>query len=382
MKRYILIVAAVALATVSCSRNYDVNPAGEGTAIGFGTWAENLTKAARQPGSSSFTESGYQDNDFNVYGYKTLSGTPTQVFNGDVVSTTDGTSWTYSNTRYWDVNASDYAFFAVSPAGKVASATATTGAITTSTITFAGNNEDILVANKETVTTIPAPSAVELDFNHVASLVDINVKKSPALSNATVTISAFALENIEDDGALTIAAANYTDGTGVLSVASSDWGTDDGTLKAYLPANGITPVYGDTNTSGAISNDNRKTIAKDPAFNATTPATPTGSTALITGLIVKPQAFDNTKTAALSQKVTFTYQIASGGGDVNEYSATLWLADFDDAYDNAQDDTKVGSWEPGKHYIFYITIDANAIEFSARISDWTAGTTGYNYLLN
>jgi hypothetical protein len=58
----------------------------------------------------------------------------------------------------------------------------------------------------------------------------------------------------------------------------------------------------------------------------------------------------------------------------------LYLADFDDVNDDAQDDTKIGSWEPGKHYTLYITIGAHAITFSATITDWTA-VSGYNYLV-
>ena len=99
MKRYILIVAAVALATVSCSRNYDVNTAGE-QEIGFGTWAEQLTKA-RVQGSNDFTSG----DTFAVFGVKTrASGDPTSqvVFNGDVVTASgSGTlTWSYDIPRF------------------------------------------------------------------------------------------------------------------------------------------------------------------------------------------------------------------------------------------------------------------------------------------
>ena len=375
----ILILAVAATALVACAKSFDKSTSQELT-IGFNTWAEHMTKAASNTVGNTFANG---DN-FNVYGYKTLSGTATDVFTGDVVSTTDGTNWSYTNTRYWDKNASEYGFFAVSPAEKVATATTTAkdGAFVTSDIQFLGNDNDILVANKKTVTTIPQTTAVPLEFNHVASLVDINVKKSPALANATVTISAFSLSNIEDDGVLTVTASNY-DPSGAISVARSDWGADDGTLKTYLPANGTTPVYGADNST-AISTTNKITIDKDPDFDIDDPATPGGSTPLFTGLIVKPQAFDGTKNPDASQKITLTYQITSAGGDVNEYSPTLWLVDFDLEDDDEQGPSdQIGSWNPGKHYIFYITIDANAIEFSASINTWTTpDINGYHYLLN
>ncbi len=377
----ILILAVAATALVACAKSFDKSEATP-QEIGFNTWAEHMTKAASNTVGNTFADG----DKFNVYGYKTLSGTATVVFTGDEVSTTDGTNWSYTNTRYWDTKATEYGFFAVSPSGIVATATTTAkdGAFVTSDIQFLGNDNDILVANKKTVTTIPLTPTVPLEFNHVASLVDINVKKSPALDKATVTISAFSLSNIEDDGVLTVAASNYNASTGAISVARSDWGADDGTLKTYLPANGTTPVYGADNST-AISTTNKITIAKDSNFDKDTPATtPAGSTPLFTGLVVKPQEFDDSKDAGASQKITLTYQITSAGGDVNEHSATLWLADFDTEDDDEQGPSdQIGSWDPGKHYIFYITIDANAIEFSASINSWTTpNINGYHYLLN
>ena len=51
MKKLIILVAA-AIAAVACSRTFDTAPAKE-QAIGFGTWADQLTKA-RTAGASTF----------------------------------------------------------------------------------------------------------------------------------------------------------------------------------------------------------------------------------------------------------------------------------------------------------------------------------------
>jgi len=382
----LMIFAVAAIAAIACSRTYDTAPASE-QAIGFGTWTETLTKAeARVQGTNTFLAG----DTFAVYGSKSrASGEPTiaTVFDDDVVTASgSGTlTWDYANHRFWDRNYDNYVFFAVSPSaiGTAATVTATTGAIKTADITFAGNNNDILVADKLTVPNASFGDEVELTFKHVAALLDVKVKKAPTLTDAVVTVSAFALENIQDDGVLTVAASDYAP---AVTLAVSNWGADDGTLKAYYPADGVTPVYGDTDASAAIAADNKKTIAEDTDFTPTSASTPAASTDLITGLVVKPQTFDTTKGAAVSQKLTITYQItttdAGSNTSTNEYTATLWLSDFDIVDNNAQTDDKVASWAPGKHYVFYLTLDASPIVFAnATVTGWT-DVTGYNYLLN
>ena len=100
-----------------------------------------------------------------------------------------------------------------------------------------------------------------------------------------------------------------------------------------------------------------------------------------------PQTFDTGKDAD-SQQIKLTYTItttdAASNTNTNTYTdKILYLCDFDNIDDEAQDDTKIASWEPGKHYIFYITIDAKAITFSASINDWDATViNGYHYLVN
>ena len=363
----LFIIAAAAILAAACAKTYEVKET-TSPAIGFGTWSELFTKARTQ-GSSAFASG---DN-FAVYGYKDMSddSDPQTVFDDVVVSTANGTTWTYTTSRFWDSNYDKYIFYAVSPApvGTNGTVNPQTGAITSATITFAGNDNDILVADKKQVDKGSAPyfnnyATVPLVFNHVASLVDIKVKKAPGLHDATVTVSALSLGNIENSGALSVSSA-YTSTHPVVS-----W---DGTATAsYGPGSGVTPV----DISSPI------TIAEDSDFDPTSPTTPDASTFLVNGLIVKPQTFDTTSDPAVSQKITLTYTIAvAGSADVEYANCVLYLADFDDVNDDAQDDTKVASWEPGKHYTFYITLDAHKIDFEASITGWTP-VSGYNYLLN
>ena len=402
MKKYLILAVTAAIVAVGCTKTFEATPTPQ-PAIGFGTWLEHLTKAeARVQGTSTFLAG----DTFAVYGSKTrASGDPTvvTVFDDDVVEK-GASAWDYTNHRFWDSDYEHYIFYGVSPSaiGTAATVNAQTGAITTAGITFAGDDNDILIAEKKTVDKGSDPyfnnyGTVNMVFNHAASLVDIKVKKAPSLASATVTVSALALENIQNAGVLTIGSDEYTKTTATSSTAANiivgSW-SSTGT-GSYGPTSGVTKVYGDTDGTAAISSSNKKVISTDTAFNAETPATPAASTDLITSLVVKPQTFtaptdrDNPTDAsnASAQKLTITYQIsvtdAASNTSTNEYSSTLWLYDFDGVDNDAQAATYVGSWAPAKHYIFYVTIDAHEIKFSASINDWDATViNGYHYLVN
>lgn len=363
MKKIILI-AAVAIAAAACSKTFDTNLATE-KAIGFGTWAENLTKAeARAQGSSTFLAG----DTFKVSGTKEYNGTKT-VFDNVTVEAKAGTPlvWEYSPLRFWDSNATSYTFYAVSPAA--AATVATDGKVTASDVVFSGKDNDILVATKKELTKTSTPKIgeqVDLVFNHVASLVDIKVKKAHALQNATVTVSAFSLLNIKSKGSLALNATTPYNAT--TGVPAAEWSAE-GTTASYGPSNGVESV--------TVSTESPLTIADDSNFVDPYGNTPAASTPIVKSLVVMPQTF-----AADAQKITISYKIAVTGGDTIEYTATKNLADFDIVDDKDQNDDKVAKWEPGKHYTFYITLDANAIEFSATITPWTNADNGYHYIID
>lgn len=339
MKKYLIFVLAAAIAAVSCSKTFEVEPA-SGTTIGFGTWANVLTKA-RTAGSSTFANG----DDFNVYGFKTISAANTTVFDGDVVSY-DGTDWTYSGLRFWDPNAASYTFYAASPAGKIASANAQTGAFTSSSITFAGNDNDVLVADKKVVPQADFNNPVNLSFNHIASLVDFKVKKHAEIAAATVAVTSFQLNNIDNVGTFSVNDA-YTGSHPAVTWNPTDRG-------AYSNTSGVTSVATLPNNVGTD-----------------------GSDFLINHLVVMPQTF---RTDANIQTVTIEYTITSGGDTVAN-TATFNLKTFDNVDDKDNVDTLIEDWEGGKHYTFYITINANAIVFTASIADWVTPNNGYHYLL-
>lgn len=341
----LMIFAVAAIALVACSKEFDTNKsASNGTAIGFNTWAEQLTKARTQ-GSSTFVSG----DDFAVYGYKVLSGpTNSEVFDDVVVSTTNGTTWTYDETRFWDQAATSYTFYAVSPAaiGTAATVTVQTGAIASASITFAGNDNDILVADEKTVAQANYGEDVAMQFNHIASLVDFKVKKHTNLGNAVLAITSFGLSNMDNIG--TFAVSSYT------STHPDVVWTATGHTGAYSNTSGVTSVATlptDVTTSGDF---------------------------LINNLVAMPQTF---RTDSNIQTVSIEYTITDESSNVSTYTASFNLKLFDKTEDEGNNDILIGGWEAGKHYTFFITIDAQKIVFTAAITDWTAAADGYNYLV-
>lgn len=360
MKKVLILAAVAAIAATACNKTYEVNPT-PGVPIGFGTWTEHLTKA-HDPSNATAFENGES---FNVYGYKTLSSGNVDVFQGTKVTLNNGT-WEYTPTRFWDPTATSYTFFAVSPAdlldGVGASAT-TAGAFTSESITFDGKT-DILVANKETVTDYSA--AVPLKFNHIASLLDLKVKKVDNLevtgedenNYIKVAVTSISLSNIDAVGRFTVAA--YDNTSFVPTTDASTWTLDTGEKKTYTHESG----FGDV----TLPNDVKTSTQ--------------GSDDLISKLVVMPQSFRTDGTA--DQTVTIEYTITTaenGNTTVTNYSKSFDLKEFDNSDDTGENDTLIASWMPNTHYIYTITIGANAITFSASIKGWATSTNGYHYLL-
>ena len=378
-KLMILAVAAIALA--ACSRTFE-HHAVEGSPIGFGTWNEVMTKHT-QGLSTGDTGFAWQDNDkFSVSGYKTnTDNSKTTIFdNVEVTYTLSSNSWAYTKPRYWDYSATNYVFHAIAPskvpnpAGSgdpvaTASLVVNTGltSAASSAITFAGNDSDILVADETPITATSTPhygQDVNLVFNHIASLLDLKVKKDANLDNAVVDITAISITNMGNKGTFTI--SNYTDNSPHPTVS---WSTPTAYTGTYTNLSGVT----------SIANDDLPT---NIASNATSN--------LISKLIVLPQTFN---TDSNIQKIVISYTITDKNGtpndDTDDIVSTftdkeLPLHKFDRSDDRDNTATFVGSFAPGTHYTFILTINATLITFTASVNNWTddAAGNGYGYLVN
>lgn len=360
----ILILAAVVAMSVACSKTYEVNPGvKDGAQISFGSWTEGLTRAeARVQGTNTFLSG----DTFKVYGYKykTSPADTSVVFPGDVV-TFDGTKWSYTPPRFWDKNFDYYDFFAVSPSGVVETATAKTGVFGSTTITFTGHDNDVLVADKTTVANANFTSAtpVNIPFNHVASLFSLTVRKHSDLDDAEVIIKSVSIDSLKVKGTFAVTSA-YTENHPVVN---------------WTVANAADSVadWANANTLGMTS----VTIDGTTELRDSDDAAPRDT--LIKRLIVMPQQFRETDVKKQIIRITYTVKV----GD----EAPIWhtdvpvlLREFDDT---PNDDTNVSAnyiteWTQGKHYIYDILINADKIVFTASINDWTAVVPGYHYLMN
>ena len=400
MKKYLILAVTAAIVAVGCTKTFEVTPTPE-TPIGFGTWANTLTKTshATGAGNTAFTDG----ETFDVFGKKTLSSGDVVVFEDDDVQYASSTqTWSYTNTRFWDPNASSYTFYAVLPKDKLNlthtnntgdNRYAKTGLFVSQDISFddpTSYTNDILVANQTVVNgtgsavpyTYTSANPVEMSFNHVASCVDMMVKKDNTLANATVTVTGLSLLNIHNSGHFTVGSystnvpnVTWADASTVayLDSDNTDDATHPNTYVVSLSGSGVAAsAY--TTTYGA--NNARTTTGTDDYDNA--------------GVLFSDYVFMPQTLTANGQKVALTYTIQVGSETANSYSAEFDMRDFfeTDAKDNKNTSNtaltdNVTTWAPGVHYLYYITIGANAIEFTASVNAWNTTTvSGYHYLIN
>lgn len=353
MKKLVLFAAMAAIA-VSCAKTVEVKPVSE-QAIGFETWTSTLTKSTHSAFASGAT--------FNVYGYKHTGdeSTHTTVFNGDVVTLGANGAWNYSNIRFWDRTTDYYTFFAIAPAGITSSAPAQTGLFVTNDITFGGKNGDVLIAKKNEVLKAGYGQVVNLDFVPQAALLDLKFKKAKNLKEATLTVNSVSIKNIQTKGH--------------LAVSSYD-GTDKPETAWTLAETPVTANF--NNTHGITSVTLPKSIATGVEHGTA------NSQFLIDSLIVMPQTL-----VTGGQQLVISYTINFSGEEIT-HIRTIDLNKFDltDVNQEAGRDESsqntapfVTTWEPGKHYTYYLTINADLIVFNATISDWT-DVNAFHYIIN
>ena len=355
MKRYFLIAVA-ALALVACSKTFDHNKS-EGQTIGFGTWSDVMTKAPK---------TAFANNDeFDVFGYKWMNGeTPaaSSVFEGvDVKYSSADSKWSYSPLRYWDPSYDNYTFFAVWPKDQLASGTyAQTGLFVTNELPFDGATEPLLIAQKNTVVNNDFNKVVPLVFKHMSALVDIKVKKHTDIASSELVVTGITLNSIKTKGTFTVSGYDSSNNP-VGTAGIGGWAPDS------------TPTTANFTKASGTGVETLPTLAASTGTDVSTAG------ALINNLIVMPQALDGTQT------LTITYTLKDANNITNTYAPDpVDLGKFDKGDNKVNDsgDTFIASWLPGYHYTLYVTINANAIEFSASIDNWVTADNGFHYLLN
>ena len=175
----------------ACADQQSREPQLDTAAIGFAT---SVTRSATGP-VSGFTAG----DSFDVWAQFSFNGSATAntVFDGEEVSTADGSAWTYSNTRYWEGDA-EYRFAAIFPAGLEGASVA---------FDASGNpafkidnynataNYDLMTAS-QTASYSGTASPVQFQFEHLLSRVSI----AGRAENGNVTINSITLTGVSESG--------------------------------------------------------------------------------------------------------------------------------------------------------------------------------------
>lgn len=241
MKKLLYLFAAVTL-LASCAQEEVLvdTPVAKPTAprlIGFETF---VNKSTRATGTNSTALNDFYPT-FNVYGWKTVNGDVSNVFNnvpveffatdaaGTVVYTAGkpsdewnftANSWYYENIRYWDNMASDYQFSAYVPVAasndvsctedgliKIGSVTAPITVDDTNLmetpateLAYTGFDYDYMTATSDGLTSTGViASPVSLTFKHLQAKLNIRIKLSDAVNTAqNVAIQKIKVHNLGD----------------------------------------------------------------------------------------------------------------------------------------------------------------------------------------
>lgn len=372
----LMFFAVAAIALVACTKTYEKEEAPQ-QEIGFGTWNDVMTKAPK---------TGFVNGDtFDIYGFKWNDGPDdeTNVFKGYTATYNSSTSkWNYSPKRYWDSNFDHYTFFAASPAGQLAAAAnendyVQSGLFVSNELLYNGSDEVLLVAQKKDVAKASYGNTVPLLFKHTASLVDIKFKKHSELEDAVVTVNSIKLSGIQTKGKFTVVSYdsennNNPVGKTVSGVSELGWELAE------------TPVVNAANAAAATApyvHTSDVTLNSGAGVGIGT----ANAADLITNLVLMPQVLSTTG----GPMITISYTITTGSGDDEESiqytNKEFYFGLFDrtepDAPglpgDKQNSDPRVSAWMPNVHYTYYITINANAIEFSASIDTWATDNAHY-----
>lgn len=367
MKKGIYLFAAIAL-MASCSQEevrVDTPEAHPETPrlIGFETFVDKATRATDANNSNALN---FFYPTFMVYGWKTVGGNPTSVFDGVTVSYYDAenaaektlpssewgenptTGWYYQNIRYWDKLATSYQFSAYAPAA----ASTVVGCDVTGLITIGSVDAPITVEGTNLMEDAPAEALaytgfeydymtaqatdkvgqVSLTFNHLQAKLNIRIKLSDAITTAQdVSIQKIQIHNLSDK-------AYYTNAAGV---GVSGW-TIAETSANYVP--GIATTY---TLNNATANYHNHYVLEQ---------------LIIPQTITKYTGGETNSLSEYSEACVYVeYTIGS-----EVFKSYTPLA-------NIFSEAATYNLEGGKQYTINVTIGPKPIEFTAEVTPWAEG---------
>jgi hypothetical protein len=381
-KSYLMIAAAAALFAACAKTDTFKDVETQSSAIAFDQAINKTTRAYIADKTDLADEGG-----FVVYGYKTLdnwSSLEQTVFNATNVTSSDGSSWSYANLRFWDKNGT-YNFYAVAPFNPDDGATyginVTDLSNSTSnadynasapylkntkfgyiTITGAASHkgadsDDYLLARggvlNELGSNHSAPNtntAVTFDFHHVMTKVEFKLKSTLDVENATIKVTKLQLTGWNSNtGTFTQKTA-----TNPTSLDNSEW-----TITAQSPFAGDFTLVGTDCTETEIDVPCDKNSAAANTKDVTD------------FCIMVPQ---NIAADQLKFTVDFTYY-----HDENATHTETLADDYHESFPNQQATVSTAqTWGTDSRIIYTIDVKPAAITFDVdEICGFDATTQNY-----
>lgn len=290
MKKQFLFAIAVTMLTacVNTDNFKEVSDPVE-NAIDFSTFANKQTKAENSTATDKYGLENYNTH-FKVWGYKNarnaagtdnedtyLFGKTDETYPGTIVQYSSS-AWVYSPLRFWDKSANYYRFFAASPANRTWVYTSTAGQekialndfiisganrvltgasgnVVDKALGFSANDydeidskatlsnlngEDLMISTDITNWHTYTGTAVNLEFNHILSRLNIGVRKSKDLENYVVKLNTLEIHNLVKKASFNEGATLTTSNAGIYlndkTGATAPQLLQNGTYARWTPA--------------------------------------------------------------------------------------------------------------------------------------------------
>lgn len=255
MKKALLktLVLSVLAGLASCQgsgtlRDIDEAERMSNSTIEFNNFVDGMTRttrASKHTGGSSFV----LGDAMGVWGFQTTGEYVDMIFNNQRVYYVDGSSWTYTNKKLWNVGSS-YIFYGFFPfednlyeLGDDDNHYITINEYTTPSVL--ANQKDLMISEKRAVSPF---NTVDMIFHHILSNVNVLARISPDMETdeiRSITLKKFTLNGVKSTG-------KYAQNAWRGNTAVGDWSGQKGLLDlgdiTNIPLNmdkTVTPVLDD-----------------------------------------------------------------------------------------------------------------------------------------
>lgn len=415
MKKYLFIIATVALFASCAEKDTFKKDIQNDEAISFVSYSQPATRAENSGIQTPTWDFFTHHTTFEVWGYKNTN--KTAVFSQDVVTVASENSsytYTYEPTRYWDKAATRYHFYAAAPsnadwtfngvsnddnqdqtAGYFTTTSTITGVnlmktapATELTNSFKGKTDiDKLIAEPCKVEKAKFSQEVQLNFIHILGKLNVSIKKHDTkLADQIVTLKSFEVVNLynkasfdEHTSVANLAAgsnARWTKSNDAASVTySSKEGWEIPTTKTYIVESLVIPQDAEVET---VALDGKHHDAVD--YEDYLEYNSINNAQLTSEQYENLDAAQKIKEAEIAEVTTsskpyfkIVYTIQEEGKTAEEFTAYYNLAT---AFKGNAEQASTLKFNEGWQNTLNITIEPDEIDFCADIYEWDSTEKG------